>query len=428
MPKLVFSDSKGQIYDHPILEMAGRSGDLFVRPSPEELIPLPAGSRFFTLPERQPVGWSRSGKSLRILDTVRMGQKMVTPYAVAAFLSPGYVRTLLPAATSERVKSFLPLWAYTAIGWQDEQFYVAATRVDDNPTWNPENYDDRILVEKVQDRLQTNPHNRLLHQVAHCALKYHCFTAKNVFYQRWEAGIPTSPACNADCVGCISLQPSRRVQASHERLDFVPTVEEIVDLGLSHLKKAENGIISFGQGCEGEPLMQAELIAKAILRIRRETCRGTIHMNTNGSKPAQLRYLCEAGLESIRVSLNSANPPVYESYYQPKNYSFKEVVESIKIARDYGLFVSINLLTFPGVTDREEEVESLFRLIRETRLNMVQIRNLNIDPDLYLQMIPGRKGKIIGILNFLKNLKQEFPELTIGCFTRPREGIQERIV
>jgi pyruvate-formate lyase-activating enzyme len=420
MPKLVFADPKGQIYDHPTLDMVGRSGDLLVRPSPEDLTPLPSGSRFFTMPERQPLGWGGSGKSLRILDTIRMDREIIVPLAVSAFLSPGYTRTLLPAVSSEKSVGFLPLWAYTAVGWQDEQFYVAAVRLDDNPTWNPGNYDDRILVGKIEDQLKAYPRNRLFRQVAHCASKYHCFTAKNVFYRRWEAGIPTSPACNADCVGCISLQPSKRTVASHERLDFVPTMEEIVEVGLSHLEEAEEGIISFGQGCEGEPLMQTELIVQAIRKIRQETPNGTIHMNTNGSKPQQLRRLCEAGLESIRVSLNSANGPVYESYYQPKGYSFKEMAESIKIAKDHGLSVSINLLTFPGVTDREEEVESLFELIRETRLDMVQVRNLNIDPDLYLRMIPSRKGNIIGILNFLKTLKQEFPELEIGCFTRPK--------
>jgi len=420
MARLVFADAEGQIYDHPTLEMVGRSGDLFVRPSPDELIPLPPGSRLFTMPERRPLGWGRSGKSLRILDAVRAGRRVIKPLTVAAFPSPGYTRTLLPATSWDKGGGFLPLWAYTAVGWHDEQFYVAALQVDDRPTWNPAHYDDRILIGKVKDRLEANPQNRLLHQVAHCALNYHCFTAKNVFYQRWEAGVPTSPACNADCVGCISLQPSQRCRASHERLDFVPTAEEVVQIGLSHLREAEEGILSFGQGCEGEPLLQAELIREAILKIRQETSQGTLHLNTNGSRPQQLRRLCEAGLDSVRVSLNSANASVYQSYYQPKNYSFKEVVESIKLAKDYGLFVSVNLLVFPGVTDREEEVESLFQLIRDTGLDMVQLRNLNIDPDLYLSRIPARKGNVLGILNFLKGLKREFPKLEVGCFTRPK--------
>jgi molybdenum cofactor biosynthesis enzyme MoaA len=83
-------------------------------------------------------------------------------------------------------------------------------------------------------------------------------------------------------------------------------VEEIVEFTVPHLETAPYPIISFGQGCEGEPLLMWETIRDAIKEIRKHTSKGSININTNGSNPAAVKILCEAGLNSIRVSTNSA--------------------------------------------------------------------------------------------------------------------------
>ena len=142
-------------------------------------------------------------------------------------------------------------------------------------------------------------------------------------------------------------------------------------------------IVSFGQGCEGEPLLMWETISTAIKEIRKHTARGSLNINTNGSNPNAVRALCEAGLNSIRVSMNSARKHIYESYYRPNNYSFEDIVESLKVMRSYGGWASINYFVFPGMTDSVEEYEALRKLIRETGLTMIQWRNFNIDPDWY---------------------------------------------
>jgi len=85
--------------------------------------------------------------------------------------------------------------------------------------------------------------------------------------------------------------------------------------GELHIKNVKNPIVSFGQGCEGEPLLQSTVIEKAIEAIRRETSKGTIHMNSNGSKPDSLARLLDAGLDSVRISLNSARKSFYLRYY-----------------------------------------------------------------------------------------------------------------
>jgi len=420
-PHLVFSDPEGRILDHPHLKLAGRSGDQMVRPLPSELVPLPMGSQLFILPGRIPIGWDEGKGSFMLSERMEMGRKEMACTPVAAFLPPGYVRTLLPATQLMAKAPTLPLWAYSSVGWKDGRFWATGLLIDPNPHWHPKYFgNDRLLSRKIDQVLKKNIENRLLLQLSRCALEYHCFAAKNVFFQRWECPLPTSPSCNADCMGCISLQPSECCPASQERIQFVPTVQEVLDVALPHLEKAEDGIVSFGQGCEGEPLMQWQLLEKSIQKLREKTNRGTVNLNTNGSFPKRVRRLCEAGLDSIRVTLNSPHPDYYRRYHRPRGYAFKEIEDSLMVAKEKGVYTSINLLVFPGFTDREAEVAGLIALIKRTRVDLIQMRNLNIDPDLYLKEM-GR-GEGMGISRMIETLKREFPSLQFGYFNRTKEN------
>jgi pyruvate-formate lyase-activating enzyme len=422
-PRLILSDPEGNIFDHPSLKLSGRSGNRFLLPPLSELVPLPQGSQLFSLPGRVPIGWDEEKRSFSFSRKVRLGEKEVSCSAVAAFLPPGYIRTLLPAAQLESKAPTLPLWAYSAVGWKDGKFWATGLFIDRDPHWDPKYFqNDPVLKRKVHIFLSKNPRNRLFQQLSRCALEYHCFAAKNVFFRRWECPLPTSPSCNAECLGCISLQPSECCPASQERIRFVPDVDEVLSVAFPHLEKAKDAIVSFGQGCEGEPLTQWRLLEKSILLLREKTDRGTINLNTNGSFPKRLAKLCEAGLDSVRVTLNSPRMKFYKRYHRPKGYSFEEVVGSLVRAKEKGIYTSINLLVFPGFTDREEEVEGLIELIRETSLDLIQMRNLNIDPDLYLKAM-GR-GQGMGIAKMIDVLKKEFPSLQFGYFNRTKENFK----
>lgn len=419
-PYLVFSEPSGRIFNHPSLRMAGRSGDRILIPDSSEILPLPQGSQLFTLPGRVPIGWNEDQGNFIPLERISIGRKEIQPIAVAAFLPPGYVRTHLPATRLESKAPILPLWAYSAVGWKDGKFWVTGFLLDPNPHWNPKYFkNDQLLSQKVASLLRQNPANRLLKHLSRCALEYHCFAAKNLFFRRWECPLPTSPACNASCLGCISLQPSECCPASMERIPFVPTVDEILEVALPHLETAEDAIVSFGQGCEGEPLLQSSLLEESIRKLREKTDRGTIHLNTNGSFPDRVAKLCKAGLDSLRVTLNSANPRYYHLYHQPKGYSFRKVKKSLMMAKEKGIYTSINLLISPGVSDREKEIERLIQFIEQTEIDLIQMRNLNIDPDLYLKAMG--KGEGIGIRRMMDILKREFPRLQFGYFNRTKE-------
>ena len=422
-PLLLYADEEGNIFDHPYLEMAGMNGAEAVLPESPELIPLPSDSRLFTIPNTPPIAWDSRKRAFVTVATVRDGGRPRKVQAVSAFMAPGYVRTLLPACDYRRKKVHLPLWSYTAVGWDPEQecFVVAASRVDTNENWLPRNYDDRKLDPLVRRRLKELPDNRLLEQLARCAVDYHCFAAKNLFFRRWEAPLPTSPACNSRCLGCISLQPSDCCPANHERIPFVPTPEEIVELALPHLLEAPEPIVSYGQGCEGDPILQAETIADATRRLKGATERGTVNFNSNGSIPGKVRLLCDAGMDSMRFSMNSVREEYYNRYYRPVGYRFADVVKSVKIARERGLFSMINYLVSPGLTDHPDEVEALLRFIDETGVDMIQMRNLSIDPDFYNRRM-GVTGRGIGMYRMMQRVKESFPRIQYGYFNRTREN------
>ncbi|HEU5364334.1 MAG TPA: radical SAM protein, partial [Hanamia sp.] len=147
--------------------------------------------------------------------------------------------------------------------------------------------------------------------------------------------------------------------------------------------------------------------------------------NTNGSDPKAVEALCKAGLNSIRVSTNSAREEIYLPYYRPNNYQFNDIVESLKIVNSYGGWTSINYFVFPGMTDSVEEYESLRKLIKTTGLKMIQWRNFNIDPDWYLGKIGiTETGECIGIRQMMNLLKEEFPDLKFGYFNPSIERIK----
>jgi pyruvate-formate lyase-activating enzyme len=419
----VVADDQGEVFEHPELQLAGMSGDAVVRPRREELIPLPEGSRLFTIPGAPAIGFDPKSGQVTVADRLakRWGGGRIQ--AVSAFLTPGFTRTLLPAADYRRQCGTLPLWSYTAVGWcvEEERFYAAAVQVDRNIQWRPEHFDDRKLDPLVRKRLAEAPANRLLEQLARCAIDYHCFAAKNLFFRRWEAPLPVSPACNARCVGCISLQESDCCPASQERLTFVPTVEELCEVAVPHLKEAANAIVSFGQGCEGDPILQAPTVCAAVKEMRKATTRGTVNFNSNASLPAAVDALAEAGIDSIRVSMNSPLERSYDAYYRQRGYAFADVVESLRRAKCRGLFTMLNYLVFPGVSDRREEVDALKGLIGEVGIDLIQLRNLSLDPTLYLGTL-GVSGRGIGMVAMMRELKAAFPKLQYGYFNRTRDG------
>lgn len=415
---LVYADKDGNVFDHPGLLGLGRSGDQIVELMEEELIPLPGGATLVSLPFTRPVGLDP--------ETGQMTALLEGEQAVGALLPQGYTRLYLPGYAKTDKEQKLPLFGYTAVVWKDGGFYVAAERCDDPERWDPLNCDRNELEVEVNRLLAQYPDNRLYKHLSHCALGYECLTASNTFLNRWEGAVPVSYSCNAGCFGCISEQPDDSgFPAPQTRMNFKPTVDEVVQVMLEHLKTPE-AIISFGQGCEGEPSTQVKIIVEAMRQVRSVTSNGYININTNAGLTDFIRAIVDAGLDLMRVSTISALDDHYNAYYKPRGYTLKNVEKSLRYAADKGVCTSINYLIFPGVTDREEEMEAMIDFVKRTDLKLIQMRNLNIDPESYLALIPKPQGEIYGMKQMLEIFREELPGVVIGSYTHVPPSVSSR--
>lgn len=412
-PLILLANERGQFFEDPRFTALGMEGESIVSLTPEDLIPLPKGSKIFLISDSIPLGLDKSG----------LVRKIDKFYPVAAFLPPGYTRTHLPAFIKKEKAPTLPLWSYTAVAWYRNSIYAAAVEVASMRKADPDLHDDREVREAIRANREKFKNNRLFKHLEICAMIYSCFAAKNLFLRRWEAPLPTSPVCNARCVGCLSLQ-SGDCCPSQARISFVPKPEEIAEIAIPHLEFAEEAIVSFGQGCEGEPLLQYETILDSLSLIRSRTQRGIVNLNTNGSIPEVLDKLKKAGLDSIRISINSFKEDTYNGYYRPKGYKFEDVLLSIRKSKELGLFTNINYLIFPGYNDAEEEIESLLQFLESCPVDQIQFRNLSIDPSVYMKAVPKPRGMVLGIRKLIKLIKSKFPSIRIGYFNIPKEALE----
>jgi pyruvate-formate lyase-activating enzyme len=417
-PYVLYSDGKGNIMEDTSLYVVGRTGWDAVDIEPECWIELPNGGNLYELIGRRGLGIDVETGEMRICEK---------GWAVAAFIPPAHTTLYLAAYETTDLAPTLPLFCYTAVGFWEGKFLVTAERIENDIRQEAAGYDNEVIQAGVEHFLKAYPNNRLVQHLANtCCNTYECPAARNYFIGRWECPIPSSPACNANCIGCISFQPSdETITSSHDRLIFKPTAAEIVEYTVPHLETAPYPIISWGQGCEGEPLLMWETIKESIVEIRKHTNKGSININTNGSMPKAVKELVDVGLNSIRVSLNSVQKDIYTKYYRPNNYEFEDLAKSIKAVRAKDGWASINYFVFPGMTDSEAEFEALANFIVDTDLNMIQWRNFNIDPDWYLGKIGVQDcGNRYGMKNFLQMIREEFPNVKFGYFNPPMERIK----
>ena len=392
---------------------AGRSGARLEPLSLEAMTPLPDSATLMHLPGRRAVGVDGRGRAADV-------EAALLP--VAAVLPVGYLRTLLPASQPLPGSSRLPLYGYAAVAEHQGRLMVAALRTDTFEWWEPRQYAEADLDTAVLAARRALPGNRLVDHLAGCATELRCYTAKNTFLRRYEGALPASPACNADCLGCISLQSDGQAPAPQPRMRFAPTADELAGLAGYFLEGRDAAIISYGQGCEGEALTRDDVLVDATSRIREAHPLATIHINTNGSKPRFLERLIAAGCDSVRVSAISFTDAVFRAYYRPIGYTIDDVIACGEVMSRAGGQVCLNLLTFPGLTDSPDELERTVAACVTLGVRQIQWRSLNVDHD-WLREVLDRGGHLpdgaIGLGAAMDHTRKRLPGVEHGNFTRP---------
>ncbi len=418
----VVANQAGEIFELEGYTAVGMEGSLLLPLKAANTRKMPSGSELMYLPERRPVLYNPATGQY---ETVREN-----PYApgealfpVAAFNSPGYVITHISAYEENQNAGYLPLFSYGAVGWHRGNFRTAVVMVDPEPRQDLRQMKREDVIAGVNVMRKKLPANRLREHLENCALQYGCPAGKNFFLGRYEAPLPTAAQCNARCLGCLSLQKETGIPHSQDRIRFTPSPAEIAQVALAHIDRVKNSVVSFGQGCEGDPLLAAEVIEPAIRQIRSQTPLGTINMNTNGSRPEILEQLFDAGLDGIRVSMNSVRETCYHAYFRPNGYRFADVLKSIEVALARKKFVAMNYLNSPGFTDTPREIEALTGFLQTYPIHLIQWRNLNFDPIQYWREMDtvAAHGEPIGMEKLLDRIRKQFPKLKFGYFNPPKE-------
>ena len=416
------ANAGGEIFELDGYAAVGMAGATQIPLTLKNTRNMPFGSELMYLPERRPVLFNlHSGRIETVSENpYAPGQPL---FPVTAFNSPGYVISYLGAYVETKRAQALPLFSYGAVGWHRGKFRSAVICVDREKRQDLRLMKPDAVAAGIGKMRKQMPANRLRAHLEKCALQSGCPAAKNFFLSRCEAPLPTAGQCNARCLGCLSLQKNSDIPHSQDRIGFTPSPEEIAEVALAHIKRVNKSVVSFGQGCEGDPLLAADVIAPAIRLIRSETDRGTINMNTNASLPQALQQAIDAGLDSIRISMNSVREDCYHAYFRPQGYGFSDVLKSIDLALGSGLFVAVNYLNCPGFTDSPSEIKALRRFLKPYPIHMIQWRNLNFDPLRYFEIMNGvaQNDAPIGMQNLLEQIRQEFPHLKFGYFNPPKE-------
>ncbi|MBU2541632.1 MAG: radical SAM protein [Candidatus Omnitrophica bacterium] len=427
-PQLLISDKKGKVSELFDIEACGMKAGVFFRLTAKDWIRLPFGSRLFMLPQRLAVGYAREERGFITIASNPFSKTNKRCFAVSAFLPPGYTLTYNSAYRQIGNPKPLPLFAYAPVAFYKGNFFTTAVRVDRERRQDERLMKTSKLKKNIQKLTKLFSGNRLVKHLENCALTYNCPAAKNFFLIRYEAPLPSSQTCNSQCFGCISLQINKACPVTQPRIKFLPTPEEIAEIATFHIKNVRDPVVSFGQGCEGEPLCVADTIESAIRLIRKKTTKGIINLNTNASKPRKIASLFDVGLDSIRVSINSVQEEYYKRYYKPRGYEFKDVKHSLRIAKRMKGFVSLNYLTIPGFTDSEKESSAFKCFLNTYKIDMIQWRNLNIDPYAYLREIGFCPDgfKMTGIKELIDSILINFPDIMVGYFNPSKERISRR--
>lgn len=418
----VVANMAGEMFDLPDYASVGMAGKTLFFLTETDTIDIPFGSELMMIPQRKPIVYNIKNKKFETLEfNPYKPDERVLP--VAVFNSPGYVNKYFSAWKNDHNANLLPLFSYGATGFGKNGFKSAAILIDDEPRQDLRLMPGKQILAGIEAMQNKYPDNRLIHHLENCATQYSCPAGKNFFLKRYEAPLPTAEVCNSKCLGCISLQKDNSITSPQDRISFTPSSQEIFEVAAEHIKNVKNSVVSFGQGCEGEPLTAFKVIEPAIKKIRQHTPFGTINLNSNASKPDLVANLFDTGLDSLRVSINSVREPCYNAYFRPKNYKFKHVLKSITHGLNRGKFLALNYINCPGFTDSELEFKALVKFLKNYPVNMIQWRNMNYDPEQYCRTMfeAGGESPPFGVKFIIDELKKLFPNLIHGYFNPPKE-------
>ncbi len=365
----------------------------------DRAIPLPAGTQLVPLADRAAMGLDR--RSLpRSLGPAR--------WAVAAIPQPGYLRTHVPSIDAASDPAPLDALPYTAVAADaGGELVLAGIRVTEIA---PRALDD--VGPAITRRLRAEPSNMLLRQLARCAREYRCQAARNAFLGTGDCALPLGAPRNDDAAPVVALR-RREERAPLDPVAFRSPAADAAAVAIAHFG-AGGASVSFGHACEGEPLLIVRAVVDVTARIRSANATGEIAIRTSAASAVALGRAVEAGVDRVVVRIASADGPMYESVHRPAGFRWNDVRAAVRAAAARQVAITIELLSLPGLTDRETEIRAMVALLGELPPGTdVRLTDLAADPYALLARIPA--AGTIGVAAMLDRLRSDAAHVRLAA-------------
>lgn len=188
--------------------------------------------------------------------------------------------------------------------------------------------------------------------------------------------------------------------------------ERTIDRAVSHLNNSANGAVRFFT----ENRSHAQLIANMIVDIRKSSDRGFIQIDSNAATSEIASIWCEAGMDRIRIWVNSAQENFYNRFYAQHGFTFPDLQETLAVVAKSKREAELAYLIFPGLTDHPDELSAFTTLIKTSKPTQIVLDNLRTDPDWYMDELRlfHLSRNQIGIPGWVKNVKKAHPDIYIG--------------
>lgn len=375
IPKLLFADDKGVIYDHPTLKLTVRSGNFETVPYELEMNTVPSKTKLHFLEGTLPMAYDPEKAGMEIF---KAGH--------AVYIEPpeGYLRLYLPAY-KKRKEFMLENKAYTPIGWMGESFVSPIINVD-----------------KIPDKGSESIGNKF-----HGFLK--SFKKKNVFVKYLIENSDLYHTKNEEIrlpVNAESMQGDSR--------EFSEILSHYTGIAAYPVLNIDYDDFS---ASKSEPDISALLDSIRYLKNKAEKL--SITFSSYLQNIETLKKFIDAGADCINVKMISTDIETNRIFNTDNNTD--NVYKSLQALHKQNILKSLTLYTMPGLTDRESETESLIDFLSTFDINLLLLRNLESDPDRIFLPDNMKSEDIKGLKNVVKLIKKKVKNLKIGYFNRHKE-------
>lgn len=380
IPNLVFSDKRGNIYDHPTLKMCCRTNNFTIVPYESELEELPKHTKLKYIENAKPLAYEPETAKIIEFDA---------GFTVYTSTPKGFLRTALPAFRKPENFNYIKD-SYAAIGFWEDKFYFSGIKIDLLTSDITEHISMKNILQKFQEK---NP-----------LIKHFSTLSKNIF----EKIENLTPFGNELILDTFFIKDNRS--------------EDIVEMINILNENQEDLIITFSNLAQDNIIIKISDVIKRINKNNNLTLNIEPYIiNIDTFKP-----ILNSDIDLVTVNISSFNNKIAHDilgFQQEYETYLDNAQKLIDIAGRYDFEIVLNLNILPGFTDILSNVESFVDFLSTYNLNFVKFSNMEDNFEMFYNTKHVLQEEILGIRNMLKYIKKNYKTVKFGAFTRSKKYI-----